>query len=192
MAKKNDIYLDFLKTVEEREKVSQKSRNKRALISLVLIFISIVVFISFSIFSNTSLYSLLFPSIIVNNQNIIIDSLQQKITEQDAKISDLEKSFSKSSNPSFVYLNSKLISIENRNNYLYETILRDPTTAITPILLKKEQENINEKIDDLKKRVDSTNGWLFSILATIVLTLVGFLGKQILGSFFSKKDILKE
>lgn len=187
MAKKNDVYEDFLKTVEERQKLIRKEKNKKVSISIIMLCISLLTFAAFSINSNIPL----FPGVAIKKQKSIVQNLEKKVIDNENKINDINKYLDNNKTPSFVYLNSKIISLEQKNQYLYDTILENPDTAITPILLRKEQDNINEKIDDLRKRVDKTNSWLAGIFGTLVISMVLFAVKQIWESL-SKKNTIKE
>jgi predicted PurR-regulated permease PerM len=187
MAKRNEIYDDFLKMIEERERLSQKYRSRRSIAQLITQLVIFIALVTLLIILKTPLLK----NSDIKKQSLSLSELQEKIKNDEKRILNLEKSFTENKNNSYVYLNSKITSIEQKNQYLYDTILKDPDAAITPVLLRKEQENINRKIDDLRGRVDTTNNWLAGILGTLIVSLLIFMIKQIWESFFSKKNIME-
>lgn len=188
MTKKIDYYQDFLKTLEIREKeIKSRKQKKLALSFIVLVFYFLALGLFFFQVNGFS-----FLSIFNGNQNNDLISINSKVSELENRIDSLSDSFSKSTNPSFVYLNSKIIDIESKNSYLYDTILINPDSAITPKILREEQTNLTERVQDLKSQVDKTNDLLSGIFITILLAIIGYIVKQIWGAFISKKSEAKE
>ncbi|MDP2693078.1 MAG: hypothetical protein Q8O88_05575 [bacterium] len=185
MTKKIDYYEDFLRTVEIREKDARKRRQKKLIFSTSILVV----------------YLLVGGLFLVQSKNISILSFfrtdkDQPIKELDARLKNLEIKINNLKNPSqnnssLNSLNSRIIAIEQKNSYLYETILLNPDSAITPKILREEQLNINEKIQDLKSQVDKTNTLLSGIFITLLIAIGGYIVKQIWGTF-SRRDIAKE
>lgn len=188
MSKKTDIVQNFLSMVEEREKLLKKTKDKKISLSLVLGFILLIVFAVFSITTNTPL----FPGNTLKKQGFDIKKLQVAVEQNNVELQNLKKNLMENKSPSFNYLNSEIISMKEKNQYLYTTILKNPDTAITPIILRNEQDNINEKIDNLQKRVDTTNNWLIGIFTTLIVGLIIFIAKQVWDNIFSNKKSIKE
>lgn len=187
MAKKIDYYQDFLKTIEIREKEIDKNKRKKLFLTVATLFTYLIAVTLFSL-QNKDLNLLSF----FNNKDKI-----KTITELDQRIGMVESKFDNlgiatSTNPSYAILASKIIAIENKNSYLYQTILSNPDSAITPKLLREEQDNVNEKVADLKSQVEKTNNLLSGIFITILLAILGYIVKQIWEAYFSKHKAIKE
>ncbi|MEK7650531.1 MAG: hypothetical protein AAB364_01510 [Patescibacteria group bacterium] len=188
MSKKIDYYEDFLRVIGERDRIIRENKNKQLVFSLIASIISILALAFFSTSSGVSL----FLSPVFKSEDPATQELATKVDRLQIDITNIKKLFNNTNVPSFNYLNSKLVSIEQKNEYLYNTILENPDNAITPIILRKEQNNLDQKIEDLRNRVDTTNSWLFGIIATLVVAIILFLGKQILTYFSKEKNSIRE
>ncbi len=184
MTKKIDYFEDFLKTVEAKKVDIEKAKSKkqRFYIPLLAVYLA-VLSIGFTQIDDLELFS----SSTGTSKNI--SKLESRIEEIETDIKSLNTAFTESTNPSYVYLNTQLQDIKEKNSYLYQTILENPDTAITPKILSREQENINEKIEELKSRVDRTNTILWLIFIALVVAILGFIGKQIWNVYFSKSNV---
>ncbi len=189
MAKKNDVYEDFLKTIEERERIIQEQRMTSLLAASLTIVISALGFLLYNHYAANQLFPIAF---FTGSESQSISTLRKNIDTNTDKINKLEQKISSSSKSSNIELESRVAAIELKNSYLYQTILKDPDTAITPILLRKEQDTINRRIDELQAQVERTNNWLEGILGTILVSALLFFARQIYNFYFSKKDLLKE
>lgn len=174
--------------VEERERLTKKVKDKKILISMLGAFASLIVLLIISFASNVPL----FPGIELKKQNSSVKEMESRLNQIEADIVDIKKSLSVNQSPSYNYLSSRIGTIEQKNQYLYDTILKDPNTAITPIILEKEQVNINQRITDLRVQVDKTNTWLLGIFGTLLVSLLISIGKLMWESFNPKKNIIKE
>lgn len=185
MAKKIDYYEDFLKTIEIRERINlEKSTKKIAISGIVLVAYIFLILITLS---QTRAFSFLsFDS------KSEIENLKTQINVTQDKVDSVLSAISSGKNISYQYLDQRISSIEEKNSYLYETILSSPDTAITPKILSEEQKNLDEKIQDLRSQTDKTNSILTGILITVLLAMAGHIVKQIWTTFVSKKETIKE
>lgn len=186
MALKNDEYQSFLKVIEIQNRKLQDKNTKR-LISALLVFVIYVLFVSVYLIQGNVLS--LFPSF-DRRDNEKFEQLNFQLEKIETRLNGLENATS--TDLSNYNLDTRIANIEEKNSYLYKTILDDPDSAITPKILREEQENLNEKFQDLKKQVSATNNILSGILVTLLLAILGYIAKQAWGALVSKRNTLKE
>lgn len=181
MAKKIDYYEDFLRTEEIREKISQKEKLNKITYSLGLLILTLLATFLISIKSSS------LPDFFANKQNKDTKEINLRVDKLTSELENISNSLKDNKDSSFVYLNSKIQNLEQKNSYLYETILENPDSAITPKILREEQINLDGKINDLRSQISKTNSLLSNILTALIIGILGFIAKQIWDAYFRKK-----
>lgn len=179
MVKQVDIYEDFLKANEVKLSEQRRKTQKKLVVYLSVLIIYIFIFAFF--FLQGGVVGLwLFPI-----------GKSDQIQDITTRMSKLEERFNILLDPNhsdvvLKNLNEKIAAIEKKNSYLYDTILVSPETAITPKILREEQDHLNEKIAELKTQISNTNSLLTTIFVAIFLAIVGFIAKEIWRGWNSK------
>ncbi|MES2416112.1 MAG: hypothetical protein V4504_00195 [Patescibacteria group bacterium] len=186
MNKKIDYYENFLKNIEFQEKIIQRKNSYKIVFSIAMLLITILA-LSASVIKGSP-----FSEIFLNKQDKQIIDINNRVEKINTNVENLSSSLVNNKDLSFVYLNSKIQEIQQKNSYLYETILANPDSAITPKILKQEQDTINDKIIDLKAQINKTNSLLSTILVALLVGIICFIGKQVWETYFSKKNLLKQ
>jgi uncharacterized integral membrane protein len=188
MVKKIDYYQDFLKSLEARSEALKAKKQKKLAITFIILLVYLLILGLF--FAQNKNFT--FLSFFDNPQDKKIIELESKIETMNVKLATLSDTVSSKDNPSFNYLNSKISKIESQNSYLYDTILSSPDSAITPKILREEQENLTGKFNDMKDQVSRTNTLLSGIFITLLLAIITYIVNQVWGSFVSRKNSIKE
>lgn len=181
---KNSYYDDFRKTLEVQDQNIRKEKTKAILSSFV--FLIVVLLSGIFLIKDPSLLKI-FPD---KEQSQMVE-LSSRVDKLNGDLEKISSALNAQKNPSYIYLDSRVQNLEEKNSYLYQTILKDPDSAITPKILQNEQDSINEKITDLKAQVTKTNSQLSTIFITLVLGIICYIGRQIWETYFSKKTLLK-
>lgn len=176
-------YASFLSSNEEYRYKKQQRRLIFLTFSLIIYLVFVLGFLF--IFRNNA--SLLFwpLRIFEQDQNI---GLEVRVGVLEEKIKELRSSLATSSTE-----NININDLNNRIGSIEETIELNPEKALTAVLLREKQKNLDENFVDLRNaqvRLESkVDGFVTTVLVTpIVAALLGLLGWFLKNLYSKRRD----
>jgi hypothetical protein len=172
-------YKAFLKVSEE---LHQKKQQKKLIwkVALLLVYLSFS-FIYLFLFRNNP--SIIFWPVKTSSSEQEISDIQLQIDSLKKEISNLRSVYSSSSD------NVTIKMLEKRIGGLEDAIFLDPEKALTAVLLREKQKNLETNFSELRNTQSRIEGKLDSFITTVIFVpLFGGLIAWFVQSRFKKED----
>lgn len=182
--KKSTIFNDYTSLARFNLEYQTKKRQQKLVFgSIFLVGYIIVAFsILFMFKDNTTVLFWPFEKPVDSNQ---LDDLQKQVLTLSKETEDVKIALASPQN------NASVKYLDNRLSALEQSISLNPEKALTAVLLREKQKNLEENFSELRSeqaRLDSKvdNFFITVIIAPVAVAILGFLGWFIKGRF--KKD----
>ena len=177
----------------EKEYFFKKKQKKMILLATIILVYTLISLTLLIFFKNKATDIMLWP--LINTQKVDnYNALENKVNLLDKEVATFNDILSKSTqnNYSISYLNSKIEKIDSRQKSIESSISTDPEKALTSVLLREKQINIENSLLDLKNQQDKLNTRVDNFITTvlvgpIVTAILGFI-IWILQSKFKKEN----
>lgn len=187
--KKLNYYEDYLQAAKLREEFLIKKNQENRLFQTSLFIFTVILFSAF--FLKTNLANPLISKIIGPvSSTSEIEKLNTRILALEEENRILKHSTTSAT--SLDILSERISKIEEKNSYLYSTILSDANTAITPKIIRAEQDAINDRVEKLSKETETVSGYIFTFIILLAVAILGYIAKDAIEAWRAKNKIIKE
>lgn len=179
MASKKPTYDAFFERLKEKEKSLEVDFQRKRLNKTMQLAAALVATLSIASILELGSGGLSFS----RKDDGRFEEIQSEIVDLQTQIEALSKTLKDNESAEFTYLAAKLAELDQESEYLRQTILVSPESAITPKILREEQRHLSENFEELNDQVQTTN----NILIGLFVTIIGGIAIKFLMSLFSKQ-----
>lgn len=174
---------DYNSLLHSEKEYSFKLKQKKIIILAILLSVYTLLALALLVFfKNKATDIMLWPfgdTQKINNS----ENLEKRLNTLDKEVIILNETLSKSTenNYSTSYLNSKIENLNLRQKSIESSISTDPEKALTSVLLREKQINIENGLLELRNSQDKLNTRVDNLITTVI---VGPIVTAILGFIF--------